>query len=162
MPNNGKTPPVQQQENSKFWLAVFIAVPVLFVIAGVLALTTSFKNGSAGTDNPANQGNIEYAKTFDFRADINIDGSVLNVTISANTPAGPENLIMELQNKSKQELFHQVRLINAGNNLYRGTLPEVEYGVWKISLYPDSSLPIWRIDNMSVFPNNIVSIAARK
>lgn len=153
---------MEKQEHSKFWLSVFFAVPILFVITGAIALSTNFHNGTAGSDNPSNQEATEYAKTFDFRADLEVDGSLLTVKVSANTPIGQENLNLELQHKNRQELSYSLRLINAGNNIFRGVLPpEIEYGEWLINLYPDNRTPLWRIRDTSAFPNNIVSIAAR-
>ncbi len=153
-------------ENKKVGVLLFIGIPTVFVIIGIITLiftfTDTFNSGSNTSGNSETQNAIEYAKTFNFRADIHTDVSVLKVVISADTSPGPENLFLDLLNKADKKLFYQVRLFNSGNNVYRGTLPgDIEYGEWAISLYPENKIPVWRIDDESIFPNNIVSIAAK-
>ena len=155
---------IENSSSKKLWLWVFITIPSLFIIAGIATLIITFSGSFNNGDNSGkteDQKSIKFAKTFNFRADIHIDVSVLKVIVSADTSPGPENLFMDLQNKSDSSLFHQVRLFNSGNNIYRGTLPDVLYGEWKISLYPENQQPTWRINDESIFPNNIVSIAAK-
>jgi len=150
---------LKETEGSRTGLWLLVVIASLLLIAGAATFIT-FGNSLLNESGKSNA--VAYAENFNFGADIYVDISVAKVVLSADVSPGQENLYMELESKSNTSLKHQVRLFNSGNNTYRGTLPEIEYGEWLVSLYPESKKPAWRINDVAVFPNHIVTISARK
>ncbi len=127
--------------NIQFWPFLLILLPSLIIFTGI---AIAFMDDHIKQDfypektskNSEKLDQINKARNLEIQADIDIDVSVWQLTIDSNTDLGDNHLIVELQHKSMSQSNTSLTLFNAGNGQYRGTLSDIEKGIWHIDIYP--------------------------
>ena len=132
-------------------------IPLPIIGLAIIILATQYVNNTH--TNPvidayyATQGinsknliqSIDQAKSIDLQANINIDLSVWEVILSANTPVNTNHLVISLHSINAGNSPIHITLFNAGNQTYRGTLSDIEEGLWHIDITPKQSNKKWRL-----------------
>ena len=136
----------------KLWPCLLFLIPVVVVLAGVAVafIDEQKTDQSYFLDEIPSSHQIEqidHAKSLDIQAHINIDVSVWQLTLNSNERLNDTHLIVELQHKSISDANTTLTLFNAGNGHYRGTLSDIDAGLWNIEIYPKAQVnkKIWRL-----------------
>ncbi|NRB38318.1 MAG: FixH family protein [Pseudomonadales bacterium] len=129
----------------QFWPWFIFGLPGVVVIAALATVYLAVYNAdSMVSDQYYKEGlainavvaDLNHAKAMDLSAEINVDISIWQVQLSANTTMNDDHLIVELHHPADSDKDLQFTLFNAGNQIYRGTLSDVEMNRWYIDISP--------------------------
>lgn len=141
----------------QFWPWFLFGLPGIVVVAGITTVFIAVKGAdSVVSDSYYKEGlainaivaDINKAKDMNLTADIGIDGSVWQVQLSADEAIGVDHLAVELHHPADSKKDISFTLINAGNQIYRGTLSDIDMNRWYIDIYPrtiGATADSWRL-----------------